>query len=672
MLLVVYLLVPVAHSQVVGPRSSSIDTIAGGEPASIPGPEFSLTGISGLASDLAGNVYFSIQSRNRVYRLGTDGHVTTYAGNGVYEKHVDDVLATSSPLFGPSTLAADAMGNIYIACLDGLVSVDADSRMLSSVFPFPYKQSESTEPIHDIEGMAIGSDGKLYLSDGGDHRVKGFSFATRTVTVLAGNGKIGQTQSGGAATSSPLKYPAPLAVASDGTIYFATLEPAVFSISPEDGKLREFSLKLPGEDAPLGDYDIPHSIVLDQDGNLFVAQGNRSRVLRISLETAAISLFAGTGAQGFDGDGARADRAELMVPTKLAISSSGDLVVGELSNIRSVDLSSHLISTVVGRNPASVADVRSEDPALKLSEPAIAVPTPNGSLYIVSSFSNRLLRLERNGNLASAAGGGDFISMDTKPGAADRVALDYPQGLWFDSNGDAYFSDDDNRIVRRLDVHTGVVSNFATTPKNFHSAGGFLYFAGALVGDENFLFLSDPNAGCVWRISRYDGSVELYAGLPPASMGPAQEGAGLKLAAPAGLALDAAGNLYIADGYLESKEGRILRLESGTQKITTVLSNLRQPSSLAFQSPGVLCFSETGAHQVRCLKLENGSIRVVVGTGKAGLSGDGGPAECAQLNRPMGISFDSLGNLYIADTGNQRIRLVHPGTTATQCPPNHR
>lgn len=155
-------------------------------------------------------------------------------------------------------------------------------------------------------------------------------------------------------------------------------------------------------------------------------------------------------------------------------------------------------------------------------------------------------------------------------------------------------------------------------------------------------------------------------------MGPAQEGAGLKLAAPAGLALDAAGNLYIADGYLESKEGRILRLESGTRKITTVLSNLRQPSSLAFQSPGVLCFSETGAHQVRCLKLENGSIRVVVGTGKAGLSGDGGPAECAQLTRPMGISFDSLGNLYIADTGNQRIRLVHPGTTATQCPPNHR
>jgi DNA-binding beta-propeller fold protein YncE len=145
-----------------------------------------------------------------------------------------------------------------------------------------------------------------------------------------------------------------------------------------------------------------------------------------------------------------------------------------------------------------------------------------------------------------------------------------------------------------------------------------------------------------------------------------------KLAAPAGLALDAAGNLYIADGYLEGKEGRILRVESSTRKITTVLSNLPQPSSLAFQSPGVLCFSEAGAHQVRCLNLENGSIRVFAGTGKAGLSGDGGSAECAQLNRPTGISFDSLGNLYIADTGNQRIRLVHPGTAAAQCPPNHR
>jgi hypothetical protein len=122
----------------------------------------------------------------------------------------------------------------------------------------------------------------------------------------------------------------------------------------------------------------------------------------------------------------------------------------------------------------------------------------------------------------------------------------------------------------------------------------------------------------------------------------------------------------------EGKQGRILRVESASRNVTTVLSNLQQPSSLAFQSPSVLCFSEAGAHHVRCLNLTNDSIRVVAGIGKAGQSGDGGPAVCAQLNRPMGISFDSLSNLYIADTGNPRIRLVHPGTTAAECPPSHK
>jgi sugar lactone lactonase YvrE len=118
---------------------------------------------------------------------------------------------------------------------------------------------------------------------------------------------------------------------------------------------------------------------------------------------------------------------------------------------------------------------------------------------------------------------------------------------------------------------------------------------------------------------------------------------------------------------MDGKKGRILRVDGATRHMTTVLSDLRQPSGLAFQSPDVLCFSESGAHQVRCLNLKTQAIRVIAGTGKAGLSGDGGPAECAQLNRPAGISFDSHGNLYIADTGNQRIRFVRMGSELSPC-----
>lgn len=74
-----------------------------------------------------------------------------------------------------------------------------------------------------------------------------------------------------------------------------------------------------------------------------------------------------------------------------------------------------------------------------------------GSVYIASTYSNRVLRLDHDGQLASVAGGGDFITMSTKPAAADQVALNHPEGLWIDANGDLYFSDYDNTIIRRLD-----------------------------------------------------------------------------------------------------------------------------------------------------------------------------------------------------------------------------
>src|SRR5207244_4965706 len=111
----------------------------------------------------------------------------------------------------------------------------------------------------------------------------------------------------------------------------------------------------------------------------------------------------------------------------------------------------------------------------------------DGTVYITSSFSNRVLRLDRDGNLTTVAGGGNPV-LGSEPGSASQVALYFPQGVWIDSDGDVYFSDYDNRVVRRLDARTGLVSNFATTPKNTNSAGLFLYSAAALIADENYFY----------------------------------------------------------------------------------------------------------------------------------------------------------------------------------------
>lgn len=185
-------------------------------------------------------------------------------------------------------------------------------------------------------------------------------------------------------------------------------------------------------------------------------------------------------------------------------------------------------------------------------------------IHITSSFSQRVLRLNPGGGLVTVAGGGDPIRFP-EPGPALETALDYPQGLSISEAGDVYFSDGDNRIIRHLQADQ--MENFATTPKKTNSAGVFLYYSAALVADASYFYLSDPNDERVWRISRSDGSAEAYAGI----------GGNDKLINPAGLAIDASGNLFISDGALDGDQGRILRIEASTRRLTTVLAHLRQP-----------------------------------------------------------------------------------------------
>lgn len=643
-------------------QTSTIETIAGGETTT---REFGVFPVSGLAADSRGNIYFSIQAMSQVFRVGTDGQVTVFAGNGVRERHIDGVPAAKSPLLNPRTIALDRADNVYIAWANGLLRVDAKRQVVSTVFDTPYARPGMRVCIGEINDMVVGPDGSLYFSDGTDNRIKSYSFATGVVTALAGNGTVGPTKAGAPALLSPLKYPQSIAVSADGTIYFSTLEPYIFRIAAEDGTLGAIALAPPDRLTPLSDYDISQSIALDDKDNLFAAQANMSRVLQIALKSSAVSVYAGTGQQQFNGDGIPAVRASLQGPDHLAWTSSGSLIISENHRIRSVNSSTRIVSTKIGSADAVIDDPRTLAFRVKLREPANAVLASDGTLYIASSFGNHLVRVEPNGNLASAAGGGNFARMGSESGLAARVALYIPQGIWAEGER-VFFSDDDNRIIRELDRRSGFVSNFAVTPKDFHSGYLFLYYAGALVSDGKYFYLSDPGGGCVWRISRGDRAVELYAGrLPSPGVGGPTE----RLEAPSGIALDAVGNLYIADGYMDGKSGRILRVDAADRTITTILEGLRQPSGLAFLSTNLLCFSESGAHRVGCLNLTSHTVRIVAGTGTAGFSGDGGPAECGQLNRPSGISFDEQKNLYIADTGNQRVRRVRMGVRTARCSP---
>jgi len=145
---------------------SVIETILGTDPNNVAGTEFSFSMVSGLATDATGNVYFSIQALDRVYRLGVDGHVTGYAGNGVHGKQRDGVLATTSPLLSPAAIAIDASSNLLISSWNSLVRVDGNTGVLSTVFTMPYREPGSTKSIVEVDDMAVGPNGHYTYATG--------------------------------------------------------------------------------------------------------------------------------------------------------------------------------------------------------------------------------------------------------------------------------------------------------------------------------------------------------------------------------------------------------------------------------------------------------------------------------------------------------------------------
>ena len=238
-----------------------------------------------------------------------------------------------------------------------------------------------------------------------------------------------------------------------------------------------------------------------------------------------------------------------------------------------------------------------------------------GNLYIADSLNCRIRKVASGGNISTFAGNGT-LSYSGDGSAASQAQLNTPQGVAADSSGNLYIADTLNNVVRKVSPN-GTISNFA----------------------------GNGGAG-----SSGDGSAATSA----------------QLHGPQGLAVDAAGNLYIAD----TLNAKVRKVSAASGVITTVAGSgtpgyggdggaaasaqLNLPIGVAVDSSGNLYIADFGNSRVRKVSASGAIIGTVAGNGSTGYSGDGGPAAKAQLNGPQGVAVDAAGNLYIADTENNR------------------
>jgi len=644
---------------------------------------------TGLSLDSAGDLYFAEETNNVVRMVAaTTGVITTVAGNGTAGYGGDDNTATNAELSYPVGTALDSSGNLYIA-------------------------------------------------DSVNVRIREVAAKTAIITTVAGNGQYGYAGDGGPATSANLESPQGVAVDTAGNVYIAdTYNSVVRKVNATTGVISTVAGSYPGNGYFGGAYSgdggpatnaqlyWPEAVTLDSAGNLYIADTYNSAIRKVTSSSGIITTVAGFGGAfscyALVGDGGPATNAGLCFPSGISTDGTGNLYIADsgFSRIRvaavaalppasataapvftvaagtyaspqtisisDVTPGASIYLTMDGTSPSTVSS--GYDGSINVSgnviiqavaaAPGHLTSTPVSATYIITSSPAKVINTIAGTGVSGLAGSG---------GPAKSAQIGQTAAITIDGAGDLFFTDTTNSVVWEVAAATGNASIVAGngTP-GFSGDGGPATSAqlnspsGVAVDSAGNLYISDSNNGVVREVLAGSGLIQTFAGVYGQSGYPGHIGDGgpatsAYLSGPQGLALDAAGNLYIADSY--NSEVRVVSAATGI--ITGFAGNgnhyfsgeggaatsasLGQPNTLAFDNAGNLYIASYAIGRVCKVSAATGILTTVAGNGnRNGSSGDGGPATAAEIY-PFGLALDSVGNLYISNwTGS--IREVAAGT----------
>lgn len=436
------------------------------------------------------------------------------------------------------------------------------------------------------------------------------------------------------------------------------------------------SLPSNGAQALTQAIDGPGAIVLDGGGGYYVASAVQNWIYRVAAN-GTLTLIAGS-ARGFGGDGGPATAARLSGPLGLALDGAGNLYIADYFNnrIRKVT-SSGTISTVVGTGTVGFGGDGGPATAAQLNSPYGLAMDAAGNLYIADTGNNRIRKVTASGTISTVAGTGigDFAG---DGGVATAAKLNFPIGAAFDSTGNLYIADQGNNRIRKV-TPGGVISTVAGNgTAGLDGDGGpatsaQLYTLSGVAADgAGNIYIADSTANRIRKVTP-DGVISTLAGSgklfdPGGFGGDGQLATSARIFSPAGLAVDTGGNVYFAD----SGNNRVRKITPGGV-ISTVAGNgivgyagdggpatsaqISIARDITFDTSGNLYIADRSNNRIRKVT-PGGVISTVAGNGTAGFSGDGQLAISGQLSGPTGVAVDAAGNLYIVDAENLRIRKV--------------
>jgi sugar lactone lactonase YvrE len=598
--------------------------------------------------------------------------VTTVAGGYLGEGK----LATSAALQSPQYVAIDRFGNLYIAdSLDHRVRKLYTTGIVRTLtgtgiaaFSGDGGPARSAN-IYGPSGIAVNSSSEVIFSDTGNNRIRKIS-SSGVISTIAGTGTAGFGGDGGPATAAMVNQPSGLAIDSSGNVFFADVNNQRIREIDTFGNIHTVAgnghagFSGDGGLAALASLNSPQSVLADSRGDLYIADTLNLRVRKVGT-TGKITTFAGSGLGGCTGDGGLATSARMGNIRALAI-HAGYLVISNAGCdfIREVNLTTNIITTIAGTK-TSLGTGGFDGNGHAALQSFFARPTGilydhSGNLLIVDTLNDQVRKVDANTQIVSALAGG-YIG---DGGVGTAASLNGPEDLTFDSGGNMYVADTLNNRVRKV-APDGTITTFAGTGVSGNSGDGgpataaTLSLPLAVAADNNGNVYVGDEFGSILR--RVDASGIITSFFSSNDLFPFFTS----------LVTDASGNIYGADPsncvvwkVTPAAESTVVAGVTSvcgynSDGITATTAFLGFPYGIGFDKSGDLYIADSGNNRVRRVNT-SGIISTYAGNGTCGFGGDGGPAKAAELCNISAVAFDSTGHLYISDTGNLRVRVVGP------------
>jgi sugar lactone lactonase YvrE len=287
------------------------------------------------------------------------------------------------------------------------------------------------------------------------------------IITVAGTTVSGYSGDGGPALSAELDSPYGVSLDALGNIYIADTGNSVIRRVDSSGKIMTIAGNgaqgYSGDGAPATSAALykPYRVVADRAGNVYIADFYNNRIRKVDT-SGTITTVAGTGAQGYNGDGIPATSAELSLPSAVAVDAAGNIYIADTWNnrIRKIDTSG-MINTIAGTGFAGVLGDDGPATAAQVNEPLGVAVDSSGSVYIVDYGNSKIRKIDTSGKINTIAGTGS-IGNSGDGGPATAAFLNQPTGVAVDRAGNVYIADNQNSRVRKVDT-SGTITTIVST-----------------------------------------------------------------------------------------------------------------------------------------------------------------------------------------------------------------